>query len=99
MPDAIVYLALVIGCSIAAIGGARTLGARVGHGGVVSGQGRGDWPRGIQEEDVPRFAIAHVDALRRGFDDGTGMVELEEGAEVPTAETVELDVHHYDPSR
>ena len=96
MPDAIVYIALVIVCSVAAIGGARALGSRAWHGGVITGQARSDWPRGIQEQDVPHFAIGHADALRRGFDDGTGMVDLEAGAEVPTAETVELDVHPYD---
>jgi hypothetical protein len=25
-----------------------------------------DWPRGVQESDVPRFAIEHLDSLRRG---------------------------------
>ena len=23
-----------------------------------------DWPRGVQETDVPRFAVEHLDALR-----------------------------------
>jgi hypothetical protein len=25
---------------------------------------RRDWPRGVQEMDVPRFAVEHLDALR-----------------------------------
>jgi len=26
-----------------------------------------DWPRGVQETDVPRFAVEHLDGLRRDY--------------------------------
>jgi hypothetical protein len=34
--------------------------------GLFAKSGHGDWPRGVQESDVPRFAIEHLDGLRPG---------------------------------
>jgi hypothetical protein len=32
--------------------------------GMFARTDRRDWPRGVQEPDVPRFAVEHLDALR-----------------------------------
>jgi hypothetical protein len=32
--------------------------------GLFAQNDRRDWPRGVQETDVPRFAVEHLDALR-----------------------------------
>ena len=32
--------------------------------GLFAHNDRRDWPRGVQEMDVPRFAVEHLDALR-----------------------------------
>jgi hypothetical protein len=32
--------------------------------GLFPQSGRRDWPQGVQEMDVPRFAVEHLDALR-----------------------------------
>ena len=34
--------------------------------GLFAQNGRRDWPQGVQETDVPRFAVEHLDALRPG---------------------------------
>jgi hypothetical protein len=34
--------------------------------GLFPRNGQRDWPRGVQESDVPRFAVEHLDALRPG---------------------------------
>ena len=34
--------------------------------GLFAKSGQGDWPRGVQESDVQRFAIEHLDGLRPG---------------------------------
>ena len=32
--------------------------------GLFPHSGKRDWPQGVQEMDVPRFAVGHLDALR-----------------------------------
>ena len=32
--------------------------------GLFPHNGKRDWPQGVQEMDVPRFAVEHLDALR-----------------------------------
>jgi hypothetical protein len=34
--------------------------------GLFAKSGQTDWPHGVQESDVPRFAIEHLDGLRPG---------------------------------
>jgi hypothetical protein len=34
--------------------------------GLFAKSGQSDWPRGVQESDLPRFAIEHLDGLRPG---------------------------------
>jgi len=41
-------------------------GTTEGLDGLFAKSGEGDWPRGVQESDVPRFAIEHLDGLRPG---------------------------------
>ena len=47
-----------------------TVGALVGAGteasltGLFPQNGERDWPHGVQETDVPRFAVDHLDSLR-----------------------------------
>ena len=33
-------------------------------GGLFPVEGRNDWPQGVQEPDVPRFAVEHAEVLR-----------------------------------
>ena len=55
---------------IAGFGFVIVTGALLGAGSDVSLTGmflpsdRNDWPRGVQETDVPRFKVEHLDALR-----------------------------------
>jgi hypothetical protein len=47
--------------------GARALldaGSETGLTGLFPQNGARDWPRGVQEMDVPRFAVEHLDHLR-----------------------------------
>jgi hypothetical protein len=55
---------------IAGFGFLLVAGALLGAGtdaslaGMFSQTGKHDWPHGVQEQDVPRFAVEHLDALR-----------------------------------
>ena len=55
---------------IAGFGFLLVVGALLGAGtdsslsGLFPQNGRRDWPQGVQETDVPRFAVEHLDALR-----------------------------------
>jgi hypothetical protein len=64
MPDGIVDIAMLLACSLAAVGGARLLGSRMWLGSVVTTYRHDDWPYGTQEPDASVFAVAHADALR-----------------------------------
>lgn len=96
MPDAVVYVATLLGCSLGAIGGAWLLGTRMWLLGVVTSQGRDSWPRGVQEQDAPHFAVAHADALRPSVPDAITFEDLDTEAGLPTPELVELHVRGYD---
>jgi hypothetical protein len=74
-----------------------TVGAsRLGAGTTWSFQGiwarpdSRDWPRGVQEADAPRFAIAHLDGLRPGTPVALSR-PLDGDPEAPRPEIVELD--------
>lgn len=41
-------------------------GSAEGLDGLFARSDQRDWPRGVQESDVPRFAIEHLDGLRPG---------------------------------
>ena len=66
--------ALVVG-----VGFVLVVGGRIGEGsptvlaGLFPAHGVRDWPTGVQESDVPRFDVTHLDALRPGV-----VVEIEE---------------------
>jgi len=55
---------------IAGFGFLLVVGALLGAGtdssltGLFPQNGAHDWPHGVQETDVPRFAVEHLDALR-----------------------------------
>jgi hypothetical protein len=55
---------------IAGFGFLFVVGALLGAGtdasltGLFPQTGARDWPQGVQETDVPRFAVEHLDALR-----------------------------------
>lgn len=94
MPDGVVDIAMLLACSVAAVGGARLLGSRMWLGGVITTYRRDDWPYGVQEGDAPRFAVAHADALRPN--PPREAVETVEVDGIPPApEIVELHVRGY----
>ena len=68
MLDGFTYLALILIFGFVLIAGAW-LGAssRSLVGGLFPPPPVHDWPIGVQEPDAPRFAIAHLDALRAGL--------------------------------
>jgi hypothetical protein len=55
--------------------------------GLFPPQGRSDWPHGIQESDVPRFALEHAAALRPGAEGDMGIDDVEDG---PVGDIVDL---------
>ena len=92
MPDGVTYLALVAGFGFVLIAGLR-LGA--GSPTILSGlfppPAVRDWPPGVQEPDAPRFAVAHLDALRDGtVSPATPMVREEPVGTIASPQVVEL---------
>jgi len=68
MPEGITYLALVAAIGFVLIAGAKLgAGSPTILGGIFPSQAVRDWPVGVQEPDAPRFAVAHIDALRPGL--------------------------------
>ena len=56
--------------------------ADVAFAGLFPAQGRSDWPHGVQESDVPRFAVEHAASLRPGTDVAIRDLEAGDDAEV-----------------
>ncbi len=65
MSDDATFLAFILGFGFILVAGAR-LGPSTPTllGGLFPPPAGRDWPTGIQEPDAPRFAVAHLDALR-----------------------------------
>ena len=94
MPDGVVDIAMLLACSIAAVGGGRLLGSRMWLGGVITTYRRDEWPYRAQEPDVSAVAVAHAEALRSHPRAVAAVpVELDDG--LPVAEIVELYVRGY----
>ena len=62
-------------------------GGDVAFAGLFPARGRSDWPHGVQEADVPRFALEHAAALRPGAEGDMGMDDVEDG---PVGDIVDL---------
>lgn len=54
--------------ALTAVGSRRSTGPTIPFSGLFPAHGRSDWPRGVQEQDLPSFALEHADALRPGHD-------------------------------
>lgn len=102
MLDWVPGFAVVVGLGLAGlaglvfvevVGGRSSAGSRTALAGLFPAQGGRDWPTGVQESDVPRFDVAHLDALRPGTmatsgPGGTGSDPIHSSLPV---EIVELD--------
>ena len=65
MLDVTTILWLMAGFSFVIVAGALLgAGSHVSLTGMFPPRGTNDWPRGVQETDVPRFQVEHLDALR-----------------------------------
>jgi hypothetical protein len=95
MPAPIELASVLVSFSLIALAGARIgAGSHLSLIGLFAQHGRNDWPHGVQEMDVPRFAVEHADTLRHPAPDIAPFEEL--GADMTQAtppELVELHVH------
>jgi hypothetical protein len=65
VPAPVDLISAFVGFGLVVVAGARLgAGSPLGLTGLFPAQGRSDWPHGVQEGDVPRFALDHVAALR-----------------------------------
>lgn len=65
MSDGATFLAFILGFGFVLVAGAKLGPATPTFlGGLFPPAAGRDWPTGIQEPDAPRFAVAHLDALR-----------------------------------
>ena len=90
MPSELIVIWSLIGFGFVVIAG-RWLGTdpHTVFGGLFAPHGVRDWPIGVQESDVPRFSVAHLDALRP--EEATTVVTRPGDDErEPAAELVEL---------
>ena len=81
MAAPLVAIAAIAGFALVIVAIARLNGGRpVEIGGIFPTHGRNDWPRGVQEGDLPRFAVDHAASLRRSGAAGaaTGLPRIEE---------------------
>jgi hypothetical protein len=94
VPAPVELVSVIVGFGILAIAGAR-LGAG-SHTSLVGLFGRpalDDWPHGVQEGDVPRFAVEHADALRHRAAPESPIEDLEPHTPgAPRPALVELEV-------
>jgi len=102
MPAPVVLIAAFggFGLVIAAVAGLNG-GAPIDFSGLFPAHGRSDWPQGVQEDDVPHFAVDHVDALRlAGRAGGPSIHELSSPeAPIPRVELVAANVHRLGATR
>lgn len=88
MPESLALITAVAGFSLIIAAGARLgAGSHLSLAGLVAARAVNDWPHGVQESDVPRFAVAHADGLRP---DATPTTADFPAGEFETAEIVEL---------
>lgn len=92
---------VIVGFGLIAFAGARLgAGSHLSLGGLFVPHGRSDWPRGVQETDVPHFAVEHAEALRRPPAVFASHEELTgDEAEPSPTELVELRVRRVEPRR
>lgn len=94
MPAPVVLLLVFVGFGlIVAAGTWLGAGSHLALDGLFPAQGRSDWPRGVQEGDLPRFAVDHVDSLRHPAQDVASICELDRReSALTTVEPVALRV-------
>ena len=96
VPAPVEVIATLVGFGLVAVAGAAlNRGAPMDFSGLFAMRGRSDWPRGVQEGDVPRFEVDHLDGFRPpGTDKDTSLLELD-AAEPASGEITRLswDVH------
>jgi hypothetical protein len=90
VPAPLVPIAALVGFVVVTVAVTwLNLGSPVDFGGLFPAQGRRDWPRGVQEGDVPRFAVDHAEGLRPARPaDGLSIQELADPRPIPRIEPV-----------
>jgi hypothetical protein len=66
--ESITLVTVVVGFGLVTVVIAWLGDGHLSLGAFLPVQPRDEWPRGVQEGDVPHFAVEHVDALRPGSD-------------------------------
>lgn len=92
----------LVGLGVIAVAGPWLIGpSDLALTGLFPARGRSDWPQGVQEGDVPHFALDHVDRIRPSVPVDVPTIRELDDVEpaVPTVEPVELHVHRQDPHR
>jgi hypothetical protein len=63
VPSPVVLLSVLVGFGLIIVAGTWLgAGSHLALEGLFPAQGRSDWPRGVQEGDVPHFAVDHLDS-------------------------------------
>jgi hypothetical protein len=65
MPASVELVSVIVGFGLITLAGVRLgAGSHLSFTGLFASQSGSDWPRGVQEGDVPRFAVEHAESLR-----------------------------------
>lgn len=97
MPAPVELASVLVSFGLITVAGARLgAGSHLSLIGLFVPQGRSDWPRGVQEMDVPRFAVEHAEALRHPPPDLAPFEEVVgDETKASAAELVELHVRRF----
>jgi hypothetical protein len=100
VPASVELVSVIVGFGIITIAGARLgAGSHLSLIGLFARPVLNEWPRGVQEGDVPRFMVEHADGLRHPATLPSPFEDLGlETADAPTPILVELEVRRA-PSR
>ena len=102
MSDGVIYVTLVVGFGFVIVAGARLgAGSHLSLAGLFPTSGVRDWPKGVQESDAPRFAVAHLDGLRpeHPVTVGVARISADDPVDAPRIEVIELTSRRLDTPR
>ena len=101
MPASVELVSVIVGFGLITFAGARLgAGSHLSLTGLFANQAVDAWPRGVQEGDVPHFAVEHADTLRHRPVQASPFEDLAlDSPEPPRSVLVAIEVRHRTPRR
>jgi hypothetical protein len=95
VPASVELVSVIVGFGLIAFAGARLgAGSHLSLNGLFAGPSIDAWPRGVQEGDVPHFAVEHAESLRHPAAPASPFEDLAaDSPEAPGSVPVAIEVH------